>query len=87
MLEDLRSQLSLNTDLLGHLERESLQLRHPDSPQLREPPMPAASCCPDSMRLSNGYDGIAIIGFPSVPKPAHRIVRSASCFAKTKTSS
>ena len=33
MLEDLRSQLSLNTDLLGHLERESLQLRHPDSPQ------------------------------------------------------
>lgn len=33
MLADLRSHLSLNTELLGHLERESLQLRESDAGQ------------------------------------------------------
>ena len=31
---DLRSQLSLNTELLGHLELESQRLRQPDSPSV-----------------------------------------------------
>ena len=31
MVADLRSQLSLNADLLGHLEQESQQLRQPDA--------------------------------------------------------
>jgi hypothetical protein len=31
MLADLRSQLSLNNELLGHLERESLHLRGPEA--------------------------------------------------------
>ncbi len=31
MAADLRSQLSLNADLLGHLERESQHLRQPDA--------------------------------------------------------
>jgi hypothetical protein len=33
MLVDLRSQLAINTDLLGHLERESQHLRQVDAPQ------------------------------------------------------
>lgn len=33
MLVDLRSQLALNMDLLGHLERESQHLRQVDAPQ------------------------------------------------------
>lgn len=32
MVADLRSQLALNAGLLGHLERESQQLRQPDAP-------------------------------------------------------
>ena len=33
MLADLRAQLSLNNELLGHLERESLHLREPEAGQ------------------------------------------------------
>lgn len=32
MAADLRSQLALNAELLGHLERESRHLRQPDAP-------------------------------------------------------
>ena len=62
MTLDLRSHLALNTDLLGHLERESQNLRQLESDQPTSAAEASSSSYLDSRRRFKEFETTAATG-------------------------